>query len=621
MKTGKSPQNTIRLLENISLGSVVFAVVLCVLIIVNFIQIKRADPLNTPAMAVLIEKLQSDPGNELLGQEIRTLDLLARKAFFTAQWQVRTGGYLLFISILILVSCVKAIELIRVKMPEEPAGKPPMFWETRILKRQWLVYSGAGLVVLTLLLAWLTHNDLKNDLNAKRKTLAPINAELNNATTQNAITQNAEPNNASTQNAITQNAEPNNAPTQNAITQNASTQNAITPNASTLNAERNNAESSFPCFRGPGGIGLTACTGIPTSWDGKSGKNIKWKTAIPLPGYNSPVIWGDKIFVSGASETKREVYCLDAVSGKILWNSPVEKIPGSPSQAPGVSKETGQAAPSLTTDGQRVYAIFANGDLIALDLDGKHVWSKNLGVPGNHYGHSSSLMMYRDVLIIQYDQRGAPAVIGLSGKTGEQVWKTPRNVKISWASPSLINTGKRMELILAAEPSVASYDPLTGKELWSIDCITGEVGPSLAYAAGIVFSVNEYSTLSAVQIGITPKVLWENNEYLSDVPSPVATDKYLFLVTSYGTAVCYDAQAGTKYWEHDFGSPVYSSPMLTEGKIYIMDKKGLMYIIKADKEFSLISQSPLGEGSFCTPAFTNGHIFLRGDRNLYCIGK
>ena len=590
MKTGKSPQNTIRLLENISLGSAVFAVVLCVLIIVNFIQIKRADPLNTPAMTALIEKLQSDPGNEQLSQEIQTLDLLARKAFFTAQWQVRTGGYLLFISILLLVSCFKAIELISVKLPKEPAGKPPMFWETRILKRQWLVYSGASLLALTLLLAWLTHKDLGKDLGSGKIQDAGYRMRDDVSPTPNPQS-----------------------PTPNSQSQ--------IPNSQPPIPAWQEVQANFPCFRGPGGIGITACTGIPTSWDGKSGKNIKWKTAIPLPGYNSPVIWGDKIFLSGASETKRDVYCLDAVSGKILWNSPVEKIPGSPSQAPGVSKETGQAAPSLTTDGQRVYAIFANGDLIALDLDGNPVWSKNLGVPANHYGHSSSLMMYRDILIIQYDQRGAPAVIGLSGKTGEQVWKTARNVKISWASPSLINTGNRMELILAAEPSVASYDPLTGKELWSIDCISGEVGPSLAYAAGIVFSVNEYSTLSAVRIADPPKVLWENNEYLSDVPSPVATDKYLFLVTSYGTAVCYDAVAGTKYWEHDFGNPVYSSPMLAEGKIYIMDKKGMMNIIKADKEFSLLSQCPLGEGSFCTPAFTNGHIFLRGDRNLYCVEK
>ncbi len=597
MKIGKSPLNTIRLLENISLGSAVFAVVLCVLIIVNYIQIKRADPLNTPAMTILVEKLQNDPGNDQLRQEIRTLDLLARKAFFTSQWQVRMGGYLLFISILLLASCIKTIELIRVKLPEEPAGKPALFWETTRLRRTWLIYSGAGLVVLTLLLAWLTHENLGKDFESGtvNRESGIVNRESGTVNRESGTVM--RDTSASHQSPVTSHQSASDYPTMQEV------------------------KNNFPCFRGPGSIGITERTGIPVSWDGKSGKNVKWKTAIPLPGNNSPVIWNDRIYLSGASESKREVYCVDAVSGKILWTSTVDKIPGSPSQVPGVSKETGFAAPSLATEGRRVYAIFANGDLTAFDMDGNKVWAKNLGMPANHYGHSSSLIMYRDILIVQYDQRSGPAVMGLSGKTGEQVWKTARNVKISWASPSLVNTGKRMELLLAAEPCVASYDPLTGKELWKLDCISGEVGPSLAYANLLIFSVNEYSTLSAIRTGENPKVIWENNEFLSDVPSPVANDDFLFLVTSYGTAVCYDATAGTKYWEHDFGTPVYSSPMLAEGKLYIMDKKGLMHIIKAGKEFAQISECPLGEGSFCTPAFTNGHIFLRGDKNLYCIGK
>ncbi len=625
MKTGKPPLNTIKLLENISLGSAVFAVVLCVLIIVNFIQVRRADPLNSPAMTVLVEKLQNDPSNDQLRQEIRTLDLIARKAFFTAQWQVRTGGYLLFISILVLVSCIKAIELIRSKLPEEPAAKPLMFWETRILKRHWLVYSGIALVVLTLLLAWLTHNDLGKDLrNAGSGERGAGSGERGAGSREQGAGSGERGAGSGERGAGSgeQGAGSGNSATVISDTAVTSHQSPVTSHDSaTAFPSWKEVTDNFPSFRGPGGIGVTERTGIPTSWDGKSGKNVKWKTPIPLPGYNSPVIWNDKLFLSGASETKREVYCLDAISGKILWETPVQKIPGSPSQVPGVSKETGLAAPTLTTDGRWVFAIFANGDLIALDMDGRPVWSKNLGLPANHYGHSSSLIMYRDILIVQFDQRNSPAVIGLSAKTGEQVWKTARNVKISWSSPSLINTGKRMELLLAAEPSVTAYDPLTGKELWSIDCISGEVGPSLAYGAGIVFSVNDYSTLSAIQTGISPKVLWENNEFLSDVPSPLASDKYLFLLTSYGTAVCYDALNGTKYWEHDFGNPVYSSPMLAEDRVYILDKKGMTYIIKADKVFSLISQCPLGEGSFCTPAFTNRHIFIRGDKNLYCIGK
>jgi outer membrane protein assembly factor BamB len=315
------------------------------------------------------------------------------------------------------------------------------------------------------------------------------------------------------------------------------------------------------------------------------------------------------------------VYCFDLNTGKILWQTVVDKIPGSPATAPKVNGETGFAAPTLTTDGRRVYAIFANGDLIALDFAGKKVWAKSLGLPKNHYGHSSSLQMFHDLLIVQFDQSGNTNIIAFAGKTGEQVWKTSRDVKISWSSPIVVNTGKQTEAMLVAEPFVISYNPATGKELWRFNCISGEVGPSLAYADGVVYSVNDYSKLAAVQIGTAPKLLWESDEYLSDIPSPVATSKYLFLPTSYGLMVCYDAKTGEKYWEKDFATPTYASPMLADGNVFQMDKKGLMHIFKADKTYTSVSESPLGEGSVCTPAFVGGKIIIRGDKNLYCVGK
>jgi outer membrane protein assembly factor BamB len=194
-------------------------------------------------------------------------------------------------------------------------------------------------------------------------------------------------------------------------------------------------------------------------------------------------------------------------------------------------------------------------------------------------------------------------------------------VKVSWASPIIVNTGKRSELLLVAEPYVASYNPSTGKELWKIDCIGGEVGPSLAYANGIVFAVNEYSKLVAVKLGDQPTILWETNDYMSDIPSPVATDKYLILPTSYGTIVCYDALTGEKYWEEDIGTGIYASPMLVKDNVYMLDRSGNMHIFKADKEFKRVGESKLGEKSVCTPAFTNGRIYIRGDKNLYCIGE
>lgn len=601
IKDKNSPVKTVRLLHSIAFAAALLAFVICILISVNYFQVKSSDPLNSPVMKSLVEKYKSNTDDELLKAEIRELDLLARKAFFTNKWQVKTGGYMLVFCVLIVIICLKTIELLSVKIPEIPGTNTDNFWDIRKINRKWVAYSGIFLVCISLLFAFLTHNELGKTLERTAKTSGP-QSDSTQLLTENipATIDSASANDTSLiagrdSTGITQSMD--GFPTQQEI----------------------NANS--PSFRGPGGNGIVFQRGFPTSWNVSSGKNIKWKTAIPLTGYNSPIVWNDKIFLSGANATKREVYCFDLNSGKILWQTVVDKIPGSSATAPKVNGETGFAAPTLTTDGRRVYAIFANGDLIALDFEGKKVWAKNLGLPKNHYGHSSSLIMYRDLLIVQYDQSGNTNVMAFAGKTGEQVWKTSRDVKITWASPILVNTGNQMEVMLVAEPFVISYNPSTGKELWRFNCISGEVGPSLAYADGVVFSVNDYSKLAAVQIGTSPKLLWESDEYLSDIPSPVATSKYLFLPTSYGMMVCYDAKTGEKFWEKDFGTPTYASAMLVDGNIWQMDKKGVMHIFKADKTYTSVSEPALGEGSVCTPAFVGGKIIIRGEKNLYCIGR
>jgi len=595
------PQNTIRLLHSIAFAAAMLAFVICILVSVNYFQVKSSDPLNSPVMKSLIEKFKSNPDDEQLKAEIRELDLLARKAFFTNQWQIRTGGYLLLFSVLVVIICLKTAELMTAKIPVVPDPTTDNFWDLRKINRKWVAYSGIFLVCVSLLFAFLTHNELGKTLNLTAKSAgAAADSTLTQVENQIAKTDSTsitDSTSLNSQDSTTLTQSMDGYPTQQEI----------------------NANS--PSFRGPGGNGIVFQRGFPTSWNGSSGKNIKWKTAIPLTGYNSPIVWNDKIFLSGASATKREVYCFDLNSGKLLWQTVVDKIPGSSATAPKVNGETGFAAPTLTTDGRRVYAIFANGDLIALDFEGKKVWAKNLGLPKNHYGHSSSLIMYRDLLIVQYDQSGNTNVMAFAGKTGEQVWKTSRDVKITWASPILVNTGKQMEVMLVAEPFVISYNPATGKELWRFNCISGEVGPSLAYADGVVYSVNDYSKLAAVQIGASPKLLWESDEYLSDIPSPVATSKYVFLPTSYGMMLCYDAKTGEKYWEKDFGTPTYASTMLVDGNVWQMDKKGIMHIFKADKTYTSVSEPALGEGSVCTPAFVGGKIIIRGDKNLYCIGK
>jgi outer membrane protein assembly factor BamB len=595
--------NMVSLLNKIAVAAGIFALVLCVAIVINFIQVKRADPLNTGAMKVLVDQMHRNPADPVIREEIRQLDLLSRKTFFTNQWQVRMGGYLLFSSLLIIVICLKSIELKTAKLPAMPSEVRTDPWVTQSLGRKWVTYAGISVVILSFILVFLTHREFggaqETAMSAASRVPDPTETTPKNEPGTDQPQQSRATDSVGKTDTLA------GQPVQNPDGYPSAEENA----------------RNFPAFRGPGDIGIAFQKDIPTTWDGKSGKNIRWKTEVPLPGYNSPIIWGSKVFLCGASSTKREVYCFDLGTGKILWRHPVEKIDGSPSQEAKVNRETGFAAPTMTTDGRRVYAIFANGDLVALDRDGKRIWAKNLGMPQNHYGHSSSLIMYRDLLIVQYDQRNAASVMALKGKTGDVAWQTSRNVKISWASPALVNTGSRTELILAAEPNLISYNPADGKELWQIECISGEVGPSIAFAGGILFSVNDYSKLSAVKPGEKPQLLWENSEYLSDIPSPVATDKYLILSTSFGAVSCFDAIAGTHFWEHEIGTATYASPMIAEGRVYLLDKKGIMHIFKPGREFSLTGEPALGEGSSCTPAFSDGLIVIRGDKNLFCIGK
>ena len=374
---------------------------------------------------------------------------------------------------------------------------------------------------------------------------------------------------------------------------------------------------NYPNFRGIGGIGISTKKNIPIDWDGASGKNVIWKTPLPLPGQNSPIIWGDKLFFTGAEEGKQEIYCLNKNTGKLLWTTSV----GGSDKVPTPIGETGFAAPTAVTDGNFVYAIFATGDMAAVDMNGKVIWQKDFGLPDNHYGHSSSLMIANGNVIVQWDQRNEQKLMALASHTGDVVWSVDRDVKISWASPIVVNTGSNLEIMTAADPFVISYDAYTGKELWRMECIGGEVGPSLAYANGIVYSVNDYSVLSAVKIGKKPTLLWENDDHLSDIPSPVATDKYLFMATSYGVFICYDAVTGEKYWEYEIGSNIFASPMIVDGRVYVLDVPGIMHIIEPDKELKIISEPSLGEYSGSTPIFTDGRIYLKGIKNIYCIGK
>lgn len=630
----KEDIKNIRLWKRIAQIAGVFAFIISMLLIVNYAQYKRIDPIESELINSLVERLNENPEDNKLREQIRTVDLLARKAYFTSQWQIRTGGYLLLLSIAVLViamQIIKSKSLLEVIVTD----KEDSFFEQKNA-RKWISISGIIMVATALTFAFLTHNELSEEFSSAGLTDNDNVSVINEQTKSEKIILNEviveehevvelqEPVEGESKSEkvkvenVKSKAKPAQTETKEVIEE------KVAPKVEKTLAEFPSEEEIFnnhPSFRGPGGNGISYRKNIPVNWDGQSGQNIIWKLEIPLHGYNSPIIWEDKIFLSGANSAQREIYCIDRNTGKILWTGEVKNIPGSPATSPKVTEDTGQAAPSLTTDGRRVYAIFANGDVIAFDMDGNQLWARNLGSAGNHYGHSSSLMLYQNVLIVQYDIKKSPRILGLAVATGETLWETPRKVKVSWASPIVVNTGVKTEVFLVAEPIVSSYDPLTGKENWNVDCIFGEVGPSVAYADGVVFAVNEYAILVAIKIGETPEILWESDEYLSDVPSPVATSELLFMATSYGVVVCYNAKTGEIYWESEYDNGFYSSPMMVDGKIYLIDMQGVMHIFKVDKEFVLVGESELGETCMTSPAFTDGKIYIRGNKHLFCIGN
>ena len=352
--------------------------------------------------------------------------------------------------------------------------------------------------------------------------------------------------------------------------------------------------ANHAAFRGPWGQGVSYQTNIPVDWDGPSGRNIKWSVDLPKKGFNSPVIWGSQLFVAGADNESEVVYCYNRLDGKLLWQQSVSGITQSAAK-PKVTADTGLSAPSLTTDGQHIYAIFATGDLLALDRNGKQIWAKSLGLPDNHYGHSSSLICWKDKVIIQFDTNKGGRLIAMSTLTGDIIWDTPRKTKISWSSPILAEIDGKMQVITTASPTVSGYDFETGAQLWAIDCLSGEVGPSAAYADGLVYAANEYATLAAIKPGPSPVIVWQADEYLPECSSPAVHNGLLFIATSYGMFVCYDAKTGNKLWEKEFGQGFYGSPMIADGKVYIMDRGGTMHIFKVDRTLTSLGDPVLGE--------------------------
>ena len=620
MKSNLDQEQKIKLAHRVTLISGIFCGVVALLLLLNFWHMKQHEPLESKTIEILMNRLAAEPNNEELKEEIRSFDLLARKAYFTSRWQVKTGTWLLLFGGILMAASLKVYTDLRARI-EEPEKVTEELLRARANSQYWLLVAGGLILGLSLVAGWLSNDYLTEyqAMGGAEETTQPAEGvevievfpttrAADSATGDSALVQDV----AAGTEAVGSEEDGSGQAAQPA--QPAATQASTRFNPGDFKTNQAN-------FRGYMGHGISYHKNIPVSWNGSTGENIKWKVAFSKHGYNTPVIWGDKLFISGADASARIVACYNRNTGQLLWEKAVTGIQGSPATMPRVTDDTGLAAPTMAVDGNRVYAIFATGDVIAFDLQGNKVWGRNLGVPNNHYGHASSLMVWGNKVIVQYDTSTRGRMLALNTASGETIWDVERPVHVTWSSPILIEVDGKIQVVTTADPYVSAHDLETGAEVWKTEALMGEVGASAAYGEGLVFATNEYARLVAIDPKAPEDFVWENDEYLSEASSPVVYNGLLFTATSYGVLVCYDAKTGEKVWEKEYGDGFYSSPMVAEGNLYIIDLDGVTHIVKANRTGTVVGDPELGEGAFALPVFADGVVYIRGDGNLYCIGN
>ncbi len=606
-----------KLYRNIAIVTAIFMLALAAMMSVSYFQMRQVSPLESEVLTTLKELNESHSDNAELQQQIRQLDLIARKAYFVQESHIKTGGFILLAMALILVVCLNLYYKESKILPEKELD-PIDEWMTKSKARHYLSGIGIGALAIAVGFILFQHISFQKEESQEEDTTSLLaDAEETPGTMTEEVAM-PEQVSESEQTAATDS-------DQIQVAEIAET----TPQAEEKSAESQESAAEveeLPVpkitshgFRGNQSSAKSSARGIATTWDLKSKKNILWQSPIARHGYNSPIISGRKVFVTGADDNARELYCYDVYTGELQWSLQADNIPGSPAAMPRVNGDTGLAASTAATNGSQVCAIFASGDLICADMDGNRLWAKNIGLPDNHYGYASSLLMYGKVLFIQYQNNDKAQVLALNAETGNVIWNKSTKDKISWSSPIIANSGGKTQLVVMGNPAISAYNISNGNELWRVECLSGEVGASPVCSDGIVYGASEYAKCIAID-GASGEMLWEASDYLPECSSLAATQELVFCATSYGMVCAYDAKSGELKVEHDLSEAFYSSPMVVDGKVYLFANSGKVFIFSS-KDFSLINSFDTGEKTFATPAFTDGMMVVRTDNSLYCVKK
>jgi hypothetical protein len=387
----------------------------------------------------------------------------------------------------------------------------------------------------------------------------------------------------------------------------------------------------WPRFRGPNGSGVSADV-LPTQW---TDKDYRWQVKLPGPGHSSPVLWGERLFVTSADGAgKLHVVCLDAKSGRTVWSVDLAAGP------PRGHKDNNLASATPAADAKHIYVAWGNAKevvLLALSHDGKEVWRRDLGPYRAGHGFGSSPIVHDGVAILPCELDGKDCLVAVDSLTGKDRWRLPRKSRNTYATPCIFQPkGRPAELIAVSyEDGIAGIVPATGKVKWERDVfdkrhIEGAIASPIAHGELVIGTAGwlgvRYETIALRPLGEMAGKDKVETTFKVDrgaplVPTPIAKDELLFLWDDRGVVSCCSAKTGENFWRERVDGGFYASPVIAGEHLYCPSREGDMYVLAASKKFDQVARIPLGEGTHATPALAGGRMFLRTLTRVMCLDK
>jgi outer membrane protein assembly factor BamB len=396
---------------------------------------------------------------------------------------------------------------------------------------------------------------------------------------------------------------------------------------------------NWPQFRGPTGQGTSTETGLPLRWTAT--ENVRWRTAIPGQSWSSPIVWGDRVFVTTATEggVSCRVLSLDRKTGNVLWNKEVFRQV--------LRRKEGRntyATPTPATDGLRVYVCFGDGSFAALDFAGEVVWMNRRYPFYSEHGLGTSPVFHGGLLIMTRDGSSdgedkslgwhrpwdQAFILALDAQTGQERWKARRGwSRIAHAVPAFWEQDGKVQVISEAGDVVQGFDAQTGERLWSDEVIGEGKVPSTVVGEGLVFTAGGWDgkeTIKAFRLGgkgdlKETQLVWQQKKGMPKVPSMLFEQPNLFAVSDAGAATCMKAATGEIIWQERLGGNFSASPVFAGGCIYFISDAGETTIVRAGAAFEVVARNPLGEKVQASMAASQGRLFIRTEKALCCIGK